>query len=353
MSNLSKARELLCELSADALLITSPENRFYFSSFYGTAGYLFITENKAFIVTDGRYTVQASVQAKDFELITAPETDFSKIRECVSCDGMRIAYEDLSMSVHSFGELEKTLSGARFVPGGNKISLKRKIKTADEIIKIKEALRLADEAFLYVLSKIAAGKTEYMIAAEIENYMRSHGAERTSFETICASGANSAMPHHTAGKRELKNGDFLVMDFGCVVDGYCSDITRTVVIGKADKKQREIYNTVLSSQLAAEKVYAPGVLCRDADKAARDIISAAGYGNTFNHSLGHGVGVEIHEAPTLSTKAENALMCGDVVTCEPGIYVEGFGGVRIEDMAVITENSAEIITASPKELIEI
>ncbi|MBO4896995.1 MAG: aminopeptidase P family protein [Clostridia bacterium] len=352
MSNLDKARKLINKTGADALLVTSHENRFYLSGFYGTAGYLLITKESAYLITDSRYTLQAKEQAKDFHVITKAETDFSPIAETAE-NIKSLLYEDTRMSVFTFSALKDALPKTELLPCGEKISHLRRSKTPAEVKKIKAALSLAESAFLYVLPKLHEGMKECEAAAEIENFMRRGGALKPSFDTICASGMFSAMPHHTASDKEIQKGDFLVMDYGCILDGYCSDITRTVVIGKADARQKEIYETVLKAQAKAEKEIAPDKRAADIDKTARDLIDSAGYGKNFTHSLGHGVGIEIHEFPNLSPKSEAVLGEGDIVTIEPGIYIEDFGGVRIEDMAYIGENRAEILTTLTKELIEI
>ena len=354
MSNLIKAKGLLDKLNTDALLVASPENRLYISGFYGTAGYLLITKDSAYLVTDSRYTLQAAAQAKDFEVITKAETDFSPIAETVSKENIKsIAFEDTKMSVFTFSALKEVLPKTELLPCGEKISHLRRAKSPAEVKKIKAALSLAEGAFLNILPKLHEGIKECEVAAEIENFMRRGGALKPSFDTICASGIHSAMPHHTASDKELQKGDFLVMDYGCILDGYCSDLTRTVVIGKADARQKEIYETALKAQAKAEKEIAKDKRAADIDKAARDLIDKAGYGKYFTHSLGHGVGIEIHESPTLSPKSEAVLGEGDIVTVEPGIYIEGFGGVRIEDMAYIADAGAEILTTLSRELIEI
>ena len=349
---LQKARNLLSRLKADALLITSFKNRYYLSGFSGSAGYLLITADRAVLITDGRYTVQAKKEAENFELIDGAETDYSLAMPILK-NARSVIFEDDELTVSSWNRLKKTYPDTEFIPGAADINNLRRAKTQDELKKIKAALSIADAAFSHIAKFIKRGMTENEVAAEIEYFMRKNGAAKTSFDTICASGAMSALPHHQASGKPLCEGDFLVMDYGCVFEGYCSDITRTVVIGKASSRHREIYETVLKAQLAAEKNLRAGLAARDADKAARDIIENAGFGKNFSHSLGHGVGIEIHELPNLSPKSPLTLSHGDVVTIEPGIYIEGFGGVRIEDMAYISENGAEILTSSPKELLEL
>lgn len=351
---IEKLRDLLKEKGAGGAIITSHQNRFYYSGFTGTAGYLVITADSQYIVTDTRYTIQAKEQAKGFCLICAPETDYLKIAKTAVDEGITsFCYEDEALSVSAFTQMKSLLKGIELIPFQSSITQQRAVKDAEEVKSIREAIRLADEAFLYTVSHIKAGMRETEVASIIEGYMRKNGALGPSFDTIAASGVRSALPHGTATVAEIKTGDFLVMDYGCVLDGYCSDITRTVVIGIADEKQKEIYDTVENALLMGEMALMPSAKCADVDKKSRDLIKEAGYGEYFTHSLGHGVGIDIHEMPTLSPKSERILMPGNVVTVEPGIYIENFGGVRIEDMALITQKGAEILTNSTRELIYI
>lgn len=351
---IEKLRDYLKEKGAGGAIITSFQNRFYYSGFSGSAGYLVVTTDNQYIVTDTRYTIQVKEQAKGFCLISAPESDYSKIAKTAANEGITaFCYEDEALSVANFTQMQNLLTGIELIPFQNSITEQRAVKDAEEIKSIREALRLADEAFLYTVSHIKVGMRETEVASIIEGYMRKNGAFRTSFDTIAASGIRSALPHGTATVAEIKTGDFLVMDYGCVLDGYCSDITRTVVVGIANEKQKEIHDTVANALLAGQMALMPTAKCADVDKKARDIIIKAGYGEYFTHSLGHGVGIDIHEMPTLSPKSEKTLKPGNVVTVEPGIYIENFGGVRIEDMALITQKGAEILTKSTRELIYI
>ena len=208
-------------------------------------------------------------------------------------------------------------------------------------------------AFEYILGRIKEGVTEREIALDLEFFMKKQGATALSFDTISASGIRSAMPHGIATDKKIENGDFLTLDFGCVFEGYCSDMTRTVVVGKANDKQKEIYNTVLKAQTTAIDAIKAGMKCSEVDGVARKIITAAGYGENFGHSLGHSVGIEIHENPSFSPKSNAVVQNGNVITVEPGIYIDGFGGVRIEDLIVVQNGKAVNLTSSPKELIEI
>lgn len=227
------------------------------------------------------------------------------------------------------------------------------IKDAHELSAIAAAAKIADDAFAYILTKITPDKTEREIALSLEFFMRENGAEGLSFETIAASGVRSAMPHGTATDKKIGNNVFFTLDFGCKYKGYCSDMTRTVVVGKATGKQKEIYETVLSAQTAALLELSAGVPANVVDSVARNVIKDAGYGKYFGHGLGHSLGLSVHEKPSLSPKCSDILLPNIPMTVEPGIYIDDFGGVRIEDLVVIRENGYENLVTSPKELIEL
>jgi Xaa-Pro aminopeptidase len=229
----------------------------------------------------------------------------------------------------------------------------RRVKTEAEIKKIRKAQKITDDAFSFVLTLINEDRTEVEIASEIEHFMRKSGADGLAFDTIAVSGKNSSLPHGVPTTSKLVKDSFFTMDYGAKVDGYCSDMTRTVVLGKADDEMKRIYNTVLTAQSEAMKFIRAGVSCKDADAVARKVISDAGYGEYFSHSLGHSLGLEIHELPSLSTKSEDILVSGNIVTVEPGIYIPGRYGVRIENMVLVTENGCENLTHSDNSLIEI
>ena len=233
-----------------------------------------------------------------------------------------------------------------------KKSVLRQVKTREEQEILRQAEAIGDRAYAKVLPHLRPGISEKQVAAWLEFYMKEEGAEGFSFDTIAASGEHSAMPHAVPTDKVLAEGDFLTMDFGCLYRGYCSDMTRTVVIGQASDKQREIYETVLRAQETALQGIRPGMTGKEIDALARDVIVDAGYGECFGHALGHSVGLEIHECPNFSTKEKTVIQPGMVITVEPGIYVEGIGGVRIEDVVIITEDGCENITHSPKQLLE-
>ena len=265
-----------------------------------------------------------------------------------------VAVENHRLTLAEFDNLKEKLPSVQFVTTSalqNAIEEIRIVKSDSEIEKIKAAQRIAEEAFDHILTFIKEGMTEKEISLELDFYMLSHGADALSFETIAVAGKNSSMPHGVPGEYRVQKGDFITMDYGAVVDGYHSDMTRTVCLGEPTDKMREVYDTVLKAQLEGLRVLCDGITGSEADAAAREIIEKAGYGKNFGHGLGHGVGVEIHEAPRLSPKAPHTLKSGHVVTVEPGIYLPDEFGVRIEDMAVITENGHINLTSCPKELI--
>ena len=333
--------------TGEGVLISSKANIFYYSGFTSEDGMLYISKEKAVLLTDSRYTLQAKLEAPDFEAVINKTKEYLK-----EITEDRIYIEESYLTVKMKEQLEKDLSGKEFLNGQSMISELRYIKDEEEIKRIKAAEDLGCLAFSHILKYLKCGAIEADIALELEFFMKKNGASALSFDTICASGVRSAMPHGTASDKEIKAGELVTLDFGCVLDGYCSDMTRTVIVGNpSDERQVEIYNTVLNAQKAALDILASGLPCAEADKAARDLIKNAGYGECFGHSLGHSLGIEIHESPNLSEKSKDILKPGNVVTVEPGIYIEGFGGVRIEDVAVITENGYINLTTSEKELI--
>lgn len=334
----------------EAALISSYPNIFYYSGFTSGDGYLLISQDKSILITDSRYTIQAKKQAEDFEIVDI-QSGWENIFKMIDADF--IGYEENHITVKQYWNFCSKIGSKELIEMQKIINEPRRIKDETEIKTIAEAEHIGDEAFSYILERIHAGMTEHDVALDIEFFMKKLGASALSFETISASGIRSAMPHGVASDKILEKGDFLTLDFGCVYNGYCSDMTRTIVIGKASDRQREIYNIVLKAQQEALNALSSGKRCDEIDAVARKIISEAGYSENFGHALGHSVGIEIHENPSLSPKCQDLIEPGNVLTIEPGIYIEGFGGVRIEDLAVITDNGIRNLTFSPKQLIEI
>lgn len=353
MSKLSRLRNEMKNLGIDAVVILDELNQRYLSDFAFTDGLLFITAEKAYMVTDFRYYEMALNTAnKEFEILT-PEARTGFLGTLLSDHGCkRVGFEGLSVSYATYNSYCEKYPAVEWVNIADTIEKLRRIKTTDEIELIQKAQNITDLAFAHILKVITPNMTEIEVAAELEYAMRRAGADGLAFDTIAVSGDASALPHGTPRNVKLKNG-FLTMDFGAKYQGYCSDMTRTIVIGKADEEIKKLYNTVLRAQLAAIDYLKAGCDCGEADKIARDIIDVD-YKGLFGHSLGHAVGLFIHEAPGLSTRGfGNKLVTGNVVTVEPGIYLLGKYGCRIEDMVAITDNGIHNFTRSPKNLIEI
>ncbi len=343
---MDRSDKLRCLINDDeAVLITTYPNIFYYSGFASEDAALIITKNASLILTDSRYTIQAKQQSPTYEIRDISKTDevIKSLGESVLC------IEEDFVSVALFLKLHKC--GKKIKPFSKSVRHPRRIKDNEEVMKIAAAEKLGDEAFGYILDKIKPGISEKEIALMIEFFMRKNGAEKLSFETICASGIRSAMPHGTASDKIIESGELLTLDFGCLLDGYCSDMTRTVAVKSVSERQREIYDIVKNAQQSALNAIKAGIAASDADKAARDVIIVAGFGENFGHSTGHSVGVEIHELPSLSPKSKDILEVGNVVSVEPGIYIENFGGVRIEDLVKVEENGIRNLTNSSKELI--
>jgi len=349
---IEKVRRLLKERQADALLVTRAVNRRYLTGFTGTAGMALISADRAALITDFRYREQASVQAQGFEVVEHgldPKADTAALAH--GWGVRRVLFEDHDMSVAEYRGWTEKFRPAELVAAGRLVEGLRAVKDESELAVMREAAQLADRAFQHVLPKIRPGVTEREIALELEWFLRGQGADAMAFDTIVASGPRSAMPHGVASERAIGPGEFVTLDFGAYYKGYCSDLTRTVVVGKPTDRHREIYGIVLEAQGTALEGIRPGMTGREADALTRDVIKRYGYGEYFGHGTGHGLGMEIHEAPRLSRTDETVLVPGMTVTVEPGIYLPGFGGVRIEDVVVITETGIEIFTRSPKELI--
>lgn len=349
----------------DALIISDFYNMRYITGYSGDAGYAYISGKRNVIITDSRYTVRAKEEASGFDVaeISADRGYKATLSDLIKGDGaVNIGFEDKSISYADYklfcglnkDEEDKksgSAGGVCLVELGESLNDLRQIKTLEEIEKIANAEHIGDLAFKKIMDFIKPGMTELSVAAMLELYMKDEGAEALSFDTIVASGINSSKPHAVPGRKEIEVGDFVTMDFGCKYEGYCSDMTRTIVMGRASDKQRDVYNTVLEAQQIALDMIKEGVACVDVDKTARDYIDNKGYAGCFGHGLGHSVGLFIHESPAFNTKSKALLKKNMLETVEPGIYIEGFGGVRIEDLVVVTEEGYRNLTGSPKELI--
>ncbi|HHY82289.1 MAG TPA: aminopeptidase P family protein [Clostridiales bacterium] len=343
------------EHEVDAAIISQKENLRYFSGFTASEAVLLILKNESYIITDFRYIEQAQIQCPGFKVIDAPGTRTAPFvkEKCVSLDASRVWFEDNVMNFREYSSFREALDPIELVPAKDITSNLRIVKTADEVNNIRKAAKLADQGFLHILNHIRPGVSEKEIALELEFFLRKNGSEGLAFPIIAAAGKNGSLPHAEPSDKKLELGEFLTLDFGCVVNGYCSDMTRTVALGRPDPKLAEIYEITLEAQLKALDVIRPGITGIEVDKQARDHIASKGYGNNFGHGLGHGVGLNVHEAPSLSVRGDKLLEPGMVVTVEPGIYIPGTGGVRIEDLVVITEDGYENLTSSRKDLIQL
>jgi len=338
----------------DGVLVYSAENRRYLSGFTGSTGYVIVGRSNADFITDFRYREQAAKQCAAFEVLIQSNSLPETLTQVMKKNNIKsLGIEEDFMTVGFLEEIRKHMPAMQLIPSSNIFAKLRVRKEPSEIENIRKAAAIADEAFSHMLEYIKSGMSENEVALELEFFMRKKGASGNSFESIVASGVRSSLPHGTATEKIIENGEFLTLDFGCVYNGYCSDMTRTVFIGKATEKHKKIYDIVLRAQLEALEAIKPGVTGKSVDSTAREIIKNEGYGEYFGHGLGHGVGLAVHEEPRLSILGETILEPGMVVTDEPGIYIPDFGGVRIEDLVLVTEKGYETLSKSPKELIEL
>jgi len=353
MSRLDRLRALLPEHHIDAILIQNVENRTYLTGFTGSAGAALVTARESLLLVDFRYVEQAAAEAPGWEIVKVPRQAPEIVTEMVRGRELRrLGFESDGMTYRQYDELGTALRPAELVPVTG-VDRLRWVKDADELARIRTAVAIADAGFAHIQGYLRPGIQEREVALELEFYMRRHGADKEAFDTIVASGVRSSLPHGRATEKVLGHNEFVTLDFGAVVRGYHSDCTRTAVLGDASPRHREIYDLVLAAQRAALAGIRPGIAARDADALARQVITEAGHGDHFGHGLGHGVGLAIHEGPTLSPREDATLEAGMVVTVEPGVYLPGWGGVRIEDLVVIGPEGCENLTTAPKHMIEL
>lgn len=353
MSNFAKIQSAMNKAGLPALLLTDELDRRYASGFHATDGVVLIFPDSACCVTDSRYIEAARQAVRDAEVIesTAQRGETKILIDLLKEHGVtELGAQEESLSYGRYLRVEKAL-GVKLIPAGHITAALRQCKDESEIKRITAAQRIAEAALDRVLPLIRAGMTEKQIAAELNYAMALLGAEGLAFDTICVAGKNSSKPHGVPSDYAVKKGDFITMDFGCRVDGYCSDMTRTVALGSVTDEMRKVYDTVLAAQTAGIAAAAAGVTGRVVDAAAREVIDAAGYGKCFGHSFGHSLGLSVHEPPNAAPSNQRPLPAGAVITAEPGIYLEGRFGVRIEDMLLLTEKGAENLTLAPKKLI--
>jgi Xaa-Pro aminopeptidase len=354
LNPLQKVQNSLRRKKIDSLLVTQPENRRYLSGYTGgdmsiaeSAGMLLIpARGTPKLITDSRYFLQAEAEAAGFDLVLCRTTFLSSLQKILSQQNLHsMAFEShylLHASYLQFQKMGQKLQ-VKIVPTLGLVEKMRLQKTNQEIRSIQKAVLLNEEVFQEIFATLKPGLTERQVARQIEATMKEKGADGAAFETIVASGPNGALPHAVPTDREIRKGETLIIDMGLKLDGYCSDMTRTVVLGKPDKRTVKIFRLVRKAQLAAQKKIKAGVTARQADMAARQIIEQAGYGTNFGHSLGHGVGLAVHEAPSLNKRKRNKLRPGMVVTVEPGIYIPGWGGVRLENMVVVNNSNCTLL----------
>ncbi|SDM80746.1 Xaa-Pro aminopeptidase [Fictibacillus solisalsi] len=354
MAKLEKLRNGFENHEIDGLIVTSAINRRYLSGFTGSSGVLVISEQEARLITDFRYVDQAAEQANDFEIVRHSTSIQETVAAALKEMGIQKAgFEQDHLTFAGFKTYKKYASGVgtELVPVSGLIEKLRLIKDKSEIKILKEAAQIADAAFSHITSYIKPGVTELDVSNELEFFMRKNGADSSSFDIIVASGYRSALPHGRASEKKISEGELVTLDFGAYYKGYCSDITRTVAVGEINGELKTIYETVYEAQARGMQGIRPGMTGRQADALTRDYITEKGYGKHFGHSTGHGIGLEVHEGPSLALHSEVVLEPGMIVTVEPGIYISGLGGVRIEDDAVITKEGNESLTHSPKELL--
>lgn len=351
MVKLKKCRSQFSNYDIDGLLITSEYNRRYMSHFTGTAGVVLIGEQEAVFITDFRYVEQANEQAKGYTIVEHTGLLVEEVKTQAKRLGItKLGFEQDHLSFAEYSRYKEQMD-VTLVPVSNLVEKLRLIKTDEEIKMMKGATAIADAAFTHILDYIRPGISEWDVANELEFFMRKQGATSSSFDTIVASGTRSALPHGVASEKLLEKGDMITLDFGAYYQGYVSDITRTVALGEPDQKLKEIYHIVLEAQIRGIAGIKPGITGKEADALTRDYITEQGYGEYFGHSTGHGIGLEVHEGPRLSSRSTVTLEPGMIVTVEPGIYIAGLGGVRIEDDILLTKDGNERLTHSPKELI--
>jgi Xaa-Pro aminopeptidase len=338
-----------------AILLTTQPNIFYFTGFTGEDSWALISPTKTILITDGRFDIQSRQEAPQAKVVLRSGQiveAFAKVLKSCRYKQIGLIEEEITLAVMS--KLEKATKKSLWQRVSvSPILTLRQIKEVDEIASIKQALVIAQTAFLDLLDDLKPGRTEKDVAAELDYRMRTYGADKIAFETIVACGSNAAKPHARLSDRKFTTGKSIIFDFGAVVGGYCSDLTRTITLGKMPPCLKKIYSVCLEAQLAAIAAIKPGLATADVDQVARSVINRAGYGEYFNHGLGHGIGLEIHEGPVLSGKSRQILEPGMVVTVEPGIYIPEMGGVRIEDDVLVTATGSLVLSNLPKAIDEV
>jgi Xaa-Pro aminopeptidase len=358
VKRIDQLRSALRQENLDGFIVINRNHIRYLTGFYGHEdldGLLVLAGDRALLLTDFRYTDEArrAVKGAKVHIVTGAKTAALKEFPALTGRNLRLGFDPGTTTQAVFEQIRKSLPGALLVPADAVMVELGWVKDPDEVALIQKAVDISDVAFERILNLVKPGIRERELAAELEYQMMMLGAEKPAFESIVASGYRSAMPHGLASAKKLKKGDFVTFDFGATVDGYVSDVTRTVVVGKATDRQKKVYGIVLRAQLASIRKMRPGASGKAVDKAARDIITAAGFGKNFGHGTGHGIGIEVHTGPGLSPRLDPKLKAGNVITVEPGIYISGWGGVRIEDDVLITRTGCKVLNRAPKKLLEL
>jgi Xaa-Pro aminopeptidase len=348
---LQKLKTTLSEKNIPAILISQPENRYYLSCFSGSAGYLLITQEKQLLATDFRYVEQVKQQSPDYNLFETKGEMANWFPEFINGFGLKeLFFEGEDVTFNKYTKLKEIFAplGIEFKPSSGIVEALRAIKEPGEVALIERAVAVSDAAIEHIRKVARPGMTELQMAWEIEKYMREHGSETVPFEVIVAAGKNAALPHHHPSEYIVREGESIVIDIGARCEGYASDLTRTICLGKEDAQFRLIYDIVLKAQTTAEKQIRSGMGGSEADAIARNIIVAAGYGDKYGHGLGHGLGLVIHEKPHVGVTSKDVLADGMVFTIEPGIYLPEWGGVRIEDTVVLERGKIRVLSVSRK-----
>jgi Xaa-Pro aminopeptidase len=346
-------RSLLAHADLSALLVTKPVNVRYLTGFSGSYGAVLLLHDRTLFFTDRRYERQAAAEVPGAELVLAPGDLIGGVAGVLRAAGDGLGFEPAGLTWSDGQRLRASVPGSAVVPAPPLVEDLREVKDEREVATMREAARLGSEALETLLEGLRPGVTEREVAIDLELTMRRLGGDGLAFDTIVAFGEHAAEPHHRPDRRQLDPGDFVKLDFGARVDGYCSDMTRTVVFGRATDRQREVYEVVRRAQAAGLECLRAGVPVAEVDRTCRDAIAQAGLGEAFAHPTGHGVGLEVHEAPRLRPGAPGRIDAGTPVTVAPGVYLPGFGGVRIEDLAVVRPDGHELLTTAPKELLEL
>ncbi len=346
---ISRLKRLIRTEGLESLLVTRREDVRYLTGFTGSAGSVLISSGRPCLITDFRYQLQVRKECPGISIVIQKKDFYSALREAVERLGVSVlGYEESSLTIEALKKIKKERIGTR----GHRdlVPQLRRNKDRQELAHLRTAIRRAEESFRELLRFIRPGVTERELGLKLEYLMRGKGARKAAFDTIVASGSNGAMPHASTTNRRIKKGDLVTIDFGAEANGYFCDITRTLCIGRPSAKQREIHGLVLSAQAAAIKSVRSGIACRIVDNAAREVIRAAGHGEHFGHGTGHGIGLMVHEGPSISPLSKDNVSPDMVFTVEPGVYIPGWGGVRIEDMVLTTESGIRMLTTLPREL---